>query len=182
MSQYQRYNKVSISKVIRYYYWKFRGVSFSGFCHIEKGVKFDRFPSNIYVSKNVTFKAGSIICACNPKARITIGENTTIGYWSLIFASEEIKIGSNCLIAPKAHILDSNHKISRNYFINTQDNSTGKVSIEEDVWLGSNVTVLKSSTIGRGCVVGANSVVKGELDEFAIYSNGNLELVGYRHE
>ena len=182
MTQFAKHNRITISKIFRYLIWKFRGVNFSGFCHIEKGVEFQRYLNNITIGRNVTIKKGTIICSCNPDARITIGENTTIGYWSLIFASEEIKIGKNCLIAPKAHILDSNHKISRNHPINTQDNSTGMVSIGDDVWLGSNVTVLKSSSIRNGCVIGANSVVKGVMSEFAVYASDNLELKGYRHE
>ena len=33
--------------------------------------------------------------------------------------------------------------------------------IEDDVWLGANVTLLDGVIIRRGCVIGANSLVSG---------------------
>lgn len=41
--------------------------------------------------------------------------------------------------------------------------SAGRVSIGNNVWLGDHVAVLPGSTIGDGCIVGANSVVTGEI-------------------
>lgn len=157
-------------------------MKFGGFCYIEKDVIFDRFPKNVFIGRGATIKKGTIICPCNHKARIEIGANTTIGYWSLIFASEKISIGDNCLVAPRAHILDSNHRINRLKLIREQENSVSPVIIEEDVWLGSGVTVLKASKIGRGCVIGANSIVSGELESYAIYSSQSVSKIGMRHE
>ena len=43
-----------------------------------------------------------------------------------------------------------------------------KVIIGSDVWLAANVTVLKGSKISDGAVIGAKSLVKGEIPENAI--------------
>ena len=47
-----------------------------------------RYPENIYIGNNVVIKEGAKICTCNEKAEIHIGDNTTIGYQTFIFASD----------------------------------------------------------------------------------------------
>ena len=42
------------------------------------------------------------------------------------------------------------------------------IIVEEDVWLGINVTLLNGAHIGRGCVVGAGCVLSGEWPPYAI--------------
>jgi galactoside O-acetyltransferase len=42
------------------------------------------------------------------------------------------------------------------------------IVIEDDVWIGANVTILKGVTIGRGSIIGANSVVTSDIPPFSI--------------
>lgn len=42
------------------------------------------------------------------------------------------------------------------------------VTIEEDCWIGANVTILKGVTIGRGCVIGAGALVNKSLPPYAV--------------
>jgi acetyltransferase-like isoleucine patch superfamily enzyme len=41
------------------------------------------------------------------------------------------------------------------------------VKIKDGAWLGTNVTVMPGVTIGRNAVIGANSVVNGDVPDFA---------------
>ena len=44
-----------------------------------------------------------------------------------------------------------------------------QVYIEDDVWIGCNVTILKGVRIGRGSVVGAGSVVVKSIPPYTIH-------------
>ena len=47
-------------------------------------------------------------------------------------------------------------------------NDDADVTIEDDVWIGCNVTILKGVTIGRGAIVGAGSVVTKKVAPYTI--------------
>ena len=42
------------------------------------------------------------------------------------------------------------------------------VTIEEDVWCGANVTILKGVTIGRGCIIAAGAVVTKSIPPYCV--------------
>ncbi|MDN6729313.1 MAG: hypothetical protein L0L57_03990 [Alkalibacterium sp.] len=45
---------------------------------------------------------------------------------------------------------------------------SGKVCIENDVWIADNCTILKNSIIKNGAVIGAKSLVNKKIDNYAI--------------
>ncbi len=162
----------------------FKAKSRLGFCGknvwIDKNVEFLRFPNNIDISSNVIIKEGTRICSCNKNAQIKIGKNTTIGYHNFIFASDNIEIGEDCLIAAFVYIVDSNHEIKKKTKINQQPNSTAPIVIGNDVWIASNVTILKGVNIGDGAVIAANSVVNKDIPGYKIYGGSPAVEIGER--
>jgi acetyltransferase-like isoleucine patch superfamily enzyme len=147
---------------------------------LDKNVEFMRYPKNISVSADVVVKEGARICACNQQAKISVGARTTVGYHSFIFASENISIGSDCLIAPFVYLVDSNHQIAKGQKINSQPNETAAITIGNDVWIASNCSILKGVTIGNGAVIAANSVVNKEVGENEIWGGSPAKLIGHR--
>ncbi len=147
---------------------------------IDKNVSFMRFPKNIKLADNIVIKEGSRICSCNTDAKISIGQNTTIGYHNFIFCSNHISIGSDCLIAPFVYIVDSNHTTDRNKLINQQANTTAPITIGDDVWIASNVTILKGVTIGQGAIIAANSVVNKDVPPYEIHGGSPAKKIGTR--
>lgn len=55
-----------------------------------------------------------------------------------------------------------------------------EVIIGDDVWIGVGAIILSGSRIGNGCIVGAGSVVVGELDPYSVYVGVPARLVGPR--
>lgn len=147
---------------------------------IDKRVEFMRFPENISIDDEVVVKEGARICSCNENAQITVGKRSTIGYHTFLFASENITIGDDCLIAPFVYFVDSDHGIDRNEKINKQPNTTAPITVGNDVWIASNVTVLKGVTIGDGAVVAANSVVKSNIAPYEIWGGSPAKKIGER--
>ena len=58
--------------------------------------------------------------------------------------------------------------------------SKSGIRIGNDVWIGSLTSVLDGSTLGNGCVVGASSLVRGNLDEFGVYVGNPLRKITSR--
>ncbi len=137
--------------------------------YIEDRVDFMRYPENIRVGNHVVFKEGAKICPCNKEASIRIGDNTTIGYQCYFFASSQITIGDDCLIAPFVYFVDSDHGIDRDKKINDQGNITAPIKVGNDVWIGTGAKILKGVTIADGAVIASGAIVKSDVGPYEIW-------------
>lgn len=180
MSQFRKNNKRSLISKLMTLYYRRRVGKCGAAVNFDSIVNLMRFPRNIQFGDGVYVKSGAKLCPCNEKAKITVGENTTIGYNTMIFSSVNIQIGANCMIAPNVYVVDSDHGTDRSLQMNLQENTVSKVYIGDDVWLATGVVVLKGAVIPEGCIVAANSVVKGELEAYGIYAGVPARKVGER--
>ncbi|MBY0145893.1 acyltransferase [Neobacillus niacini] len=99
---------------------------------------------------------------------LTIGKNVFINDNCTINCVNRITIGKNTKIAPNVCINDHDH----NYKKNTTDHLIrGEVTIGDNVWIGSNVVILRNTHIGDNVVVAAGSVVKGIIPPNTIFMN-----------
>jgi acetyltransferase-like isoleucine patch superfamily enzyme len=83
------------------------------------------------------------------------------------------------LLGRNVHISDHTHAFEN---INTPIiqqgiNGIAPVSIGRGTWLGQNVVVLPGVTIGRHCVIGANSVVKSSIPDFSVAVDAPARVV-----
>ena len=53
------------------------------------------------------------------------------------------------------------------------------VIVEEDVWIGSNVTLLGGTHIGRGCDIGSGSVIRGNVPPYSVVMGNPAKVVGF---
>ena len=117
--------------------------------------------------------------ADRPGAEIRIGDQTRIA-GSCIHAQRSILIGKRCLIAGNCQIIDSNgHDLS---FPDVENRlNTGGASypvvIEDEVWIGANSIVLPGVRVGRGAVIGANSVVSANVPPMVVARGNPAEVV-----
>jgi acetyltransferase-like isoleucine patch superfamily enzyme len=58
--------------------------------------------------------------------------------------------------------------------------SRGGIIIEDDVWIGAGTVILDGAVLRIGCVVGAASLVRGELPAYSINFGNPAKTVGYR--
>lgn len=79
-----------------------------------------------------------------------------------------VSIGNNTVIAAQCYIIDMDHGIEKSMLISKQPNTVSPVLIGEDVWVAAGVKILKGSCLGDGCIIGAQSVVKGRIAPKAI--------------
>ncbi len=155
-------------------------------CNVGRGValfantSIERYPGRVSLGDYAILKSGATICACNSDATIKIGERTTIGNYTFIFASMDIEVGKDCLIAPFCYLVDSNHGTDKEHNINGQPLRSEAISIEDDVWLGARAIVLPGCRVGRGAVVAAGSVVTRDVPAYAIVGGSPARLIKWR--
>lgn len=100
-----------------------------------------------------------IISTLAENACIKIGDDCGFS-GAAIGAAVSIKIGDRVMIGANSSISDTDwHPIDAEKRANREAPEARSVVIEDDVWLGANVTVLKGVTIGARTVIAANSVV-----------------------
>lgn len=93
---------------------------------------------------------------------LEIGEGTFINYGCSISASEHVRIGNHCHIGTYTIIMDNDfHHVEPER--RHERPKSGPIILEDNVWLGARVTVLKGVTIGKDSVVGAGSVVTKDI-------------------
>jgi acetyltransferase-like isoleucine patch superfamily enzyme len=109
--------------------------------------------------------ACSYIEARTPQSLIEIGEGTTINNRAVIVSEgAAIHIGRRCLIGSEFQVMDSNaHQLALGQR-HLPDQQPRPVVIEDEVFIGSRVTLLKGCRIGRGSVIAAGTVVPPKFD------------------
>ncbi|HEV3414470.1 MAG TPA: acyltransferase [Puia sp.] len=154
-------------------YYKFfarcRGVEFLGSCQFMGRPKFKLYPgTRVIVGDGCKFLSGHtdnliginrpcIVSVYNPGTVVKIGEDTgfsgtVIGAFAGITIGSHVKCGANTLIT------DGDW--------HPEDPRSGEprpVVIGDNVWLGVGVVVLKGAKIGDNTIIGANSLVTGEI-------------------
>jgi acetyltransferase-like isoleucine patch superfamily enzyme len=103
-------------------------------------------------------------------ANVWIGNNTSFGGRIYLYASGRISIGDNCMIGWNTVITTATHDYRKDPMNGVV---TKPVTIRNNVWLGTNVTILPGVDIANGVVVGAGSVVTKSIKEENIVVAGN---------
>lgn len=102
---------------------------------------------------------------------IDIGPHSNISANCMLISESKLSIGENVLVAGMTYIIaGGNHGTERTDIPMVQQPMVqkGGIRIEDNCWLGANVTVLDGVTIGRDSIVGAGAVVTESLPEFSI--------------
>lgn len=63
--------------------------------------------------------------------------------------------------------------------LDTNNDYDKDIVVEEDAWIGSNVTLLAGSHVGRGCNIGSGSVVRGNIPPYAVVFGNPAKVVGF---
>jgi acetyltransferase-like isoleucine patch superfamily enzyme len=107
----------------------------------------------------------------SPESKLTLGKNSHIGPFSVLFTGTYgITIGEDVMIAPHCCFAEGSHEY-RNPDVPMQwagNFSNGPIIIEDDVWIGANCTILHNVRIGKGSVIGANSLVNKDVEPYSI--------------
>lgn len=105
---------------------------------------------------------------------LSIGEGTSIPKGSVFYCTKApLTIGKKVIFGPRPTIITGDHRydIIGNYIIDNTEKlpeNDAPITIEDDVWCGANVTILKGVTIGRGSIIAAGAVVTKDIPPYSI--------------
>lgn len=117
--------------------------------------------------------------------KINIGSDVYIGPYAMFSAIKNISIGNKVIFGPHVTIMAGDHNIKEiGKFIYDVKNKNPEddlpVKINDDVWVGCNVTILKGVMIGRGAVVAACSLVTKDVPPYAIVGGVPAKVLKFR--
>lgn len=154
-------------------YWRAQGMQ------IGSGVSLQNiqvtWPHQVHIGNNCELESGIFfkfdgIWQQGPS--ICIGDRTFLGKYVEFNIRQKITIGHDCLIASGCKFIDHDHGFSRRDIPMNIQNDGAEMSIilENDVWLGVNVVILKGVTIGKGAIIGAGSIVSKSVPSYEIWA------------
>lgn len=129
----------------------------------------------IYLGDNVTIGRTTIGASkIFDDPVLKIGNDSTIGYGTVISVAKEIIIGDNCSIAPHCIIMDSDdHPLSPQKRLQKEGltkEDVLPVKIGNNIWIGAYATILKGVTIGDNSIIATHSVVIRDVMPNCVYA------------
>lgn len=136
--------------------------------YLAKGM-LSRVGSNINIEKGATFDQ-----------TVEIGDNSGIGIDCKLYG--KVIIGANVMMGPEVFIYTSNHNFQdlTRPMCEQGHEEQRPVTIGNDVWIGSRVTILPGITIGDGAIIGASAVVTKDVSAYAIFAGNPAREIGSR--
>ena len=121
---------------------------------------------------------------------LKLSENVFIGHFNFIEASNGIEIGEGCQITNYISILShSSHNSIRYYGKHYRTSGPdlkgyikGTVFIGKYTFIGPHVTIMPNTSIGKGSIVSAFSLVKGDFPDFSIIAGNPAVVIGTTKE
>jgi len=139
-----------------------------GFCGKDVIIQFEKVinPDHIYMYDNTNIFEGFTFI--NNKGKFIIKENSGAAQGLTVITDTHTR------------------KVGRLYkdpelFFDRQGDLSADVIVEEDVWIGANVTLLPGVIIGRGATIGAGSVVNVEVPPYAVVVGNPAKIVGFNY-
>ena len=126
-------------------------------------------PKNLFMEEDTNINRGAIIM--NGRAKFVMKK------WSGAAFGLTVITGNHMSIPGKHHKMITDVEKDE---LDTLHEYDKDVVVEEDVWIGAKSTLLSGTHLGRCCIVGAGSVVRGVVPPYAIVFGNPAKVVGFR--
>lgn len=155
--------------------------------HLGAHTKLDRFvrinatsTGKVEIGEHCEINDGVILRAFT--TGIKLGNHCSLNPYVVIYGEGGVTIGNDCRIAAHTVIVAQNHVTNDlNVPIRQQGLNAIGISIEDDVWIGANVTVVDGAIIRKGAVIAAGAVVRGEIPAHSIAGGIPAKVIKMRN-
>lgn len=119
------------------------------------------------------------------KEGLTLEDNIFIGQFVFIEATNGVRIEEGCQIASYTAIITHSSHISIRLYGDQYRKSKdlvgykkGTVRIGKYSFVGAHVTIMPNTDVGKGCIISAYSMVKGNFPDFSIIGGNPAKVIG----
>lgn len=114
-------------------------------------------------------------------SRLQLGEAVSFNHGCWINAAGGVTIGDRVLVGPRVMIHSANHRFGDpEVGIREQGHEMLAVTIGDDCWIAMGAMVLPGVTIGEGAVIGAGSVVAGDIPAWSVAAGNPARVLRQR--
>ena len=117
---------------------------------------------------------------------MSVGDGSSIPKGSTFYCTEApLTIGRKVIFGPCPTIITGDHRIDAlgKFIMDSTEklpDNDAPVTVEDDVWAGANITILKGVTIGRGSVIAAGAVVTRSCPPYSIIGGVPAKVLKFR--
>ena len=122
-----------------------------------------------YIGEYLRIKEGSEISVIS--GELHIGNGVFVNRNCIITCRKSIIIGDEVTFGPNVTIWDHDHKFDKNQVYGTEY-KTGEIIIGKGCWIGAGAIILRNTRVGEGSVIGAGTVVKGDIPPHSLVTMG----------
>lgn len=121
----------------------------------------------MHFAKNVSFQRNVSLSAVG--GVLNVGTGVSFNRNCIVICRKEIQIGNHVIFGPGVTIYDHDHIFSDEGILHGYKQDS--VVIDDGCWIAANVTILRNTHIGKGCVIGAGTLVKGDIPPYSLVTN-----------
>lgn len=198
---------VQDNRIYRYFLYRrrFPGLSVASSADLEVTGQFDYDSSAmigsfsriiVFAGGRLTLSKGTFVGRCVEIATdddLYIGGDTSIQDFSVVVG--RVRIGEHCLVSYGVMITSGQHnfRLREHWLIRDQDelvrnapelvaDHNRAITIEDDCWIGAHAVLMPGITIGKGSIIGANSVVTEDISPYSIVAGAPARVIRRRLE
>lgn len=140
---------------------------------------FDRPSERIEIGEGSYIGPGAWFNLNRPAGRLTLGRDVVVGAGLTVSAGDLVSIGDFAILSDRVSILDQLHDVEEALREARAGNgpqrsllgpmtAPDRVEIGRGALIGIGVVLLPGARVGDGCIVGANSVVRGSIEPYSV--------------
>lgn len=139
----------------------------SHFCIYDKG--------NISIGKRIGTRRNCEF-SVSESGRISIGDDCFFNSGCVVTCHNKITIGNNTRFGPNVLIFDHDYDFKNQNPERRKTHLSSPIIIGNNVWIGGGCVILRGTNIGDNCVIGAGSIVKGNVESGIILTQVRKEV------
>jgi acetyltransferase-like isoleucine patch superfamily enzyme len=139
-------------------------------------------PSRLRLGRNVTVQRGAILhCGgkawCGYGGYIHLDNGVVVGPYCVIYGAGGVELREYVHLGPGVKIMSQSGRHDRNRTTSQPTFALDSVVVGAGSWIGAGAVILGGSRIGRCVSVSPNSVVSGDVPDFAVVVGNPARMI-----